>query len=329
MERNALVIMKSFLLHPVVSVILKTIIAIGLIAALLHYIDIRAILISLSNANYMYIIAGSVFMFANIALQYYRWKFLVRLVSKDIPTKEIFASLLIGYSAGFFTPGQIGEFGGRVISLNSIRKAHILAMSMIDKLYILALTIIFGCISFIIFFHTHLSDLWRTQYTFLSIFLASATAFVFLFPSQTKKLLLFLPEKIRSHRIYVLIEVIEKEFHNREGRILFLLTVLLFCIIIIQYHLFLNAFEPVGFGVSSIGTLIILFVKSVVLPISIGDLGVRESTAVFFFSQYGVSPAAAFNMSLFIFFTNIFLPSLAGALYILRLKFSSNKNSTT
>ena len=50
------------------------------------------------------------------------------------------------------------------------------------------------------------------------------------------------------------------------------------------------------------------------------DLGVRESASVFFFSKFGVSSAAAFNASMCMFLVNVLLPSIAGALLVLKVK---------
>ncbi len=114
-------------------------------------------------------------------------------------------------------------------------------------------------------------------------------------------------------------------FHRRQARVLLFLTFLLYGVIIVQYHFFVLAFEPVSFGVSAMCTANLLFTKSVILPISFSDLGVRESTAIFFFSRAGISAASAFNASICVFFVNIFFPSLLGSLMIFRIKSSKRK----
>lgn len=106
---------------------------------------------------------------------------------------------------------------------------------------------------------------------------------------------------------------------------LLLLTCIFYGIIILQYYFFVLAFEPVTFGISALSTANILFIKSAILPISFGDLGIRESTAIFFYTHAGISAASAFNASLCVFLVNIFFPSLIGSLLIFRVKSGKEK----
>jgi hypothetical protein len=99
------------------------------------------------------------------------------------------------------------------------------------------------------------------------------------------------------------------------------LTSVYFGIIILQYHCFVNAFSEASLAASALSVPIVLFVKSVILPISIGDLGIRESASVFFYGQMGIPAAAALNASLCIFAVNIVFPSLMGIIVL----FLSNK----
>jgi hypothetical protein len=66
-----------------------------------------------------------------------------------------------------------------------------------------------------------------------------------------------------------------------------------------------------------------MFVKSL-LPISIGDLGIREAGSIYFFSIYGISQAAALNASLLLFSINIFIPSILGIYFIRHQQISLN-----
>ncbi len=52
------------------------------------------------------------------------------------------------------------------------------------------------------------------------------------------------------------------------------------------------------------------------LPISIGGLGLRDATTVFFFAQAGVSKDMAFAMSLINFSFIVFYASIGGLIYV-------------
>jgi len=312
--------LKTFLLHPVVLFILKVIVSLSLLFILLYYIDFRTVFISLSNAKLHFLILGFLLVAANTGIHFLRWRFLLRLIAKDITNEEALISLLVGFTAGFFTPAQVGEFAGRIASHPSLRKSHVLGMSVIDRLYMLALTLITGIGAFALFFSSYMTLYWSPWYGIVAVIIIVATLLIVLHPQYAKKLLSIVPQKIRKHRLYNIIDVMENQFHNIQGRTLFLLTSALYAVIVIQYYIFSIAFEPVSFFDSAICSSSVYFVKAVLLPISIGDLGVRESAAVFFFSRVGVSAASAFNASLCMFLANIVLPSIAGSLLIMKMK---------
>jgi uncharacterized membrane protein YbhN (UPF0104 family) len=55
-----------------------------------------------------------------------------------------------------------------------------------------------------------------------------------------------------------------------------------------------------------------MFTKSILSPITFGELGIREGAAIFFLTQMGELSSTALNASLALFFINIIIPSLIG-----------------
>jgi len=265
--------------------------------------------------------------FANAGIQFVRWRYVMRLISSTVSNEEIFSSLFIGFSAGFFTPGQVGEHGGRMVTLSSLPAVQVLAVSLIDKLYMLALTVIAGVIGAWLFFIFYLPQYWTPWMTVLVGLIVLSSLAVVLYPDVLKNILRMFLHRIRRYRAVSAFLFMKDVFHRRQARVMLLLTIVFYVIIIAQYHFFVRAFEPVSFSVSAICASSMLFTKSVILPISFSDLGIRESTAIFFFSRAGISAASAFNASMCVFFVNIFFPSLLGSLLIFRLKSVKEKAS--
>jgi len=305
-----------------VTTILKIVVGLGLLTALVLYVDLKALIHSIRQANVVFLAIGSALVVVNVGVQFFRWRYLLRLIASDISDKEIVSSLLVGYSAGFFTPGQVGEHGGRVASLSSLKSIQVLAVSLIDKVYVLAVTIIVGMIGMWLFCKTFLPNYWSPVLTIAVIACVFTFLIVVLYPDLLKRLLRLVLHKVRKYKAVASFLFVKDVFHRRQARVLLLLTILFQFVVIVQYYVFVRAFEPVSFAVSALCTSNILFVKSAILPISIGDLGVRESSAIFFFSRAGVSAASALNASLCVFTVNILLPSLIGALFIMRMKTS-------
>ncbi|MDE3057601.1 MAG: flippase-like domain-containing protein, partial [Bacteroidota bacterium] len=273
--------MKFFSKHPLLSVIAKAAVSAGLIAALVSYIDIHALLNSLIHAQVLYLGIGGALMIANVGVQFYRWRFLLRLLDKSISNNAVLSSLLIGFAAGFFTPGQIGEYGGRVATLRSLRASKVLAASLIDKLYTLAVVIVGGSIALLPFAFYFLKQRWNAMYPVAASIIIVVVGWALLYPQHVKRMLKYFPEKILRKKAVAAFLSINEIFRRKEARMFLLLTVLFYMIILVQYSFFARSFENVPLYIGAMCAASTLFVKSAFLPISIGDLGIREGAAIF------------------------------------------------
>jgi len=312
--------MKSFFSNPVVSTTIKIIISLGLLGGLLYYLDVNTVINSFKNAKPYYLFIGLLLAILQLVIHFYRWRYLLRLVTKEISNKETFTSFFVGFMAGFFTPAQLGEFAGRIASHPNVKKSHVIAITVVDKLYWFALTLIIGGTGLAMFISTYYISYWNPWYRYLITVLMSIVIVIFLYPEKIKELLLQLPPSIRQHRFYEMIEVIENIFHNKNAWMLFFMTFSLYVIILLEYYFLAQAFGYVSLNDALVCVASVLFIKAIILPISFGDLGVRESTAVFFFQTMRLDTAIAFNASIIMSFANVIVPTAIGALLVLKLK---------
>jgi len=312
--------MVSIISRRAVIISLKVLITVGLLAGLLFYIDINEIKNSISQADPVLLALGSVLVIANTGIHFLRWRYLLRLVSPDISAMDVATSLLVGFSAGFFTPGQVGEIVGRIAGHPDLRKSQVIGMTIIDKVYILAVTVITGIGSLAVFCRLFYPLYWNIVYTILVIVFLLTIAAAMAIPERILPFLKRLPKSVRDHRYYSVIGFIEQTFRNRHARTVSVLSASLYAVIAVQFYIFINAFSGVAFFDTAVSSLSVYFIKAVVLPISIGDLGVRESASVFFFSKFGVPAVSAFNASVCMFIVNVLFPSLIGAVLVLKLK---------
>lgn len=312
--------MKQFFTHPIFITTLKIIISIGLLWGVIHYLDVETIMNSFLNANPFYLFIGLSLSILQLFIYVYRWRYLLRLASKDISNEEVFTSYFVGFMAGFFTPSQVGEFAGRIASHPNLKKSHIVGITLVDKLYRTALTFIVGGFGLIIFIANYFPEYWSPILRYTSTFILGLITVVFLYPEKIKEFLKLLPEKIRMHRLYNVINILETEFHNKTAWILFSITLVLYLIILVEYYFLVIAFGEVSFVTALICSASVLFVKAVIFPISFGDLGVRESSSVFFFEKMGIDASIAFNAAIIMSFANVIVPTIIGAILVLRLK---------
>ena len=106
-------------------------------------------------------------------------------------------------------------------------------------------------------------------------------------------------------------------FRLRHLIVSFGLSVGFYIAIYLQMFLLLNAFSPVDADDAFLGFAAMMFVKSLV-PLSLGDLGIREAGSVYFYAIRGIPHASALNASLLLFVINILLPSLLGLMFMPR-----------
>jgi len=116
-------------------------------------------------------------------------------------------------------------------------------------------------------------------------------------------------------------------FHRREALYLFVLNICFNFIYLLQFYLLIIAFESAPIIPSFLALASAMLVKSM-LPISVGDLGIRESAAVFFMKKIGLLESSAFNASILLFAINLLIPSLIGLVLVLKHRLLLIKNGS-
>jgi len=61
-----------------------------------------------------------------------------------------------------------------------------------------------------------------------------------------------------------------------------------------------------------------MFAKTMIPPVSLGELGIREGASVYFLTQFGETASVAFNASIFLFIINLLIPALVGLVLLLK-----------
>ncbi|MEX0602892.1 MAG: hypothetical protein WD295_06100, partial [Bacteroidota bacterium] len=98
---------------------------------------------------------------------------------------------------------------------------------------------------------------------------------------------------------------------------LFFITLLFYSVIYFQMYLLISAFTRVTPVEAYLGFSAMMFLKAL-LPISIGDLGIREASSVYFFSLLGIAEYAVFDAAVLLFLINILIPAVLGMFFFPR-----------
>lgn len=295
--------------------ILRIIIIAALIWYLAYNLNFENIYKGAFEADFALILAALFLLPFNILFQYYKWKTSsAYFLGIDEPSR-IWRSLFAGFSAAIFTPARIGEYFGRGIEFTDRKPLEITAAVFMDKLFTYIFVILFGIPGAFIFFNITTAVL----FSLIIIFLITIVFFI-LKGNGESRLFTYLK------RIKIIRSASDKLHTLRRPDGSYAIQMIIFSFLFylcfnIQFVLLFSAFlhENSPWTFFSIAGLV-MFVKTMIPNFISGDIGIRESAAVFFMNMAGKDPHAGFNASVFLFLINIAIPSAIGIIPLLRKK---------
>jgi len=279
------------------------------------------------DAAWLNVLFGLILLIPNYFIQFLKWRYILRQALKDIPDSLVLKSLLFGSTLGFITPGNLGELA-RSLYFKGHSRLLITGLNIIDKLSGMIIFISFGLLAmnWLIYMTSGWSKLMSVSLIIFDFLLVSIVWILALNPRILQRI--FQPRDEKSAWRKNISELLSSLNYFNRFSILKLLwyNMIWFAVIVLQYHILILAFTDVSALQSFWAVSATLFTK-IVLPISVGDLGIREGAAVFYYSLLGVKKTAAFNASMFIFLINFMIPALAGSYFVFKLRWESNSKN--
>jgi uncharacterized protein (TIRG00374 family) len=268
------------------------------------------VLSAYQSADGTYILFGGLLLIANLGIRTLKWRIMLHSVKDSPAFWEAFGSVMLGISLGSFTPGEIGEFAGRALHISDAKKSHLVGLALLDKAQISVITSGAGTISLVFL-------LLSNSFFIISISLLIVVLTIAFF--MRMDLLATLGHRLNA-------SFFKKSWVTRvldgftllKSQQLFTTLIYTLCfhgILVVQMFFFIHAFSKITLFHAFVGTSAMMFVKSC-LPISLGDIGIREAGSIYFFSTFGISQAAALNASLLLFVINVLLPSICGTIFL-------------
>jgi len=301
---------------------LKALLAIVTLALLVRVANPSDVWATLMRANLGWVALAVLLAPINIGLEAYRWGRLVRHVVPSVRYRDALRAVVGGYPLGLLTPGRVGDYVGRAVYLRDVSPGVSAALTFGERMATLAACLIFGLVALVPYltFHAPPSPLWPAVVG-VGVLGTAALVLALLFPSGARAAL---SAVLPFQRVQKALKAFDK-IPSEEAQTLLLLSVLRYGVFTTQFVLLIHAFDPSATWIGSFTAVaLVFFAKSAVPQVTLGDLGVRESAAVFFLGAYGVGAAAALDASLSIFAINLLLPALAGVPLVLRLRVAAS-----
>ncbi len=255
----------------------------------------------------------------NIFVQYLKWKIVCEGLLDFHNNKNVFSSLMIGIGSGLVTPLQSGEYVMRAEPLKNQSVFKVAAATFIDKLFPLLFVIISGAAAFGVYL-LYYQNVSVFLVAFISLLIFALILFAFSLLKKRKETANGIVRKILN--LKKLKNLKEKLAFLQNARKPFILklsfvSVLFVLTYIVQFVILLSAFtHEFELGKYFLFAFLLMFGKTVVPPFTFGELGIRESIAVFIAGLLGVSESAGFNAALFLFLVNVVLPSVFSLFFL-------------
>ncbi len=270
--------------------IIKYFIGIFLLAWILWRVDRRQLVDTILSIDLKTISAVLFLSISVIALQYQRWKFLVKANSSNYNQKDLLPAFFAGFAFRLMLPGGHAEIT-KIFLMPGKKSGKALA---------------FGLEKFLETYFKFLLVIAAVPYLFTSykaLWYLTVIGVIALF---------FLPYLLRSKLVR---RFHEKETeHNKTVTFTLLYSAVVFLFLSFEYFALLNG----DYSITFFNTMIsVIFIWGAgLIPISVSGVGVRENIAVFLLARYGIPDSSAVGFSLLIFFLNTIIPASVGAIFI-------------
>ena len=297
---------------------IKLFVTLGVLAYLVYAVDPNRIWEAAKGAHGGWILAAVALIPLNLAFGAWRWLTVLHLVMPEAGFMDALASMLCGRSLGFFTPARLGEYAGRVFYLDHPRKWELVALTAAEQ--IPGMIWYLGCGLVALLYLRERAFVYPEAVT-VALLVVGVGGLVLLVafltgPAATYRLLTsLLPfQRLRSSLAFL------TRLAARDIRLLLGITLLAYAVFSTQFFLLLRALTPTAeVATGYAGIALVYMAKSVLPPVTIMDLGIREGAAVFFLTPLGLPEAAAFNAAFLIFALNVATPALLGLPFAWRL----------
>lgn len=299
---------------------LKLLIAAGLLLFLINWINPSQIINAIKSANVIYILSSVLLLIPNVYIQFLKWRLTTQSLLNDFDDKKIFNSLFYGFAGGVFTPARIGEYFGRGVAFNDKPIFEISIATFIDKIFLLIIVAFFGSIASLIFIKIYYKvPVMITVGLIIVMLILFYFLFLFISSDYLQKIIKDKFNQLNKFRIIsdslLIIRQMDKVYSSK----MIVLSAMLYICFIIQYAFLVMSFSNDTHFLQYVLTgNLVMFSKSIIPPVSLGELGIREGASVFFITAIGQPASVGFNASIFLFIINILLPAIFGLILLIK-----------
>lgn len=262
---------------------------------------------SLKNSLFLIVLSS-----LNWFFEILKWQYLVKII-KPMSFKDALDQSLGSLTASLITPNRIGEYGAKAIYYEKPLRPKVVLLNLLGNLSQMAITSSFGLIGLVMFINRYRIAI---NYNTLLIVVLSFV-FLLIITVLTINQKHFTIKGVSKHRVLEFVKRIPLKAHG----INLTLALLRYGIFSFQLYYLLSIF---GVDLSYLSAMIVItsmyFLASIIPSISIFDVVIKGSVAVFLFDFIQVNELTVLSCITLMWLLNFVLPSVFGSYYVLNFK---------
>ena len=279
-----------------------------------------SVLIDTVKKNKVYLFGVILMMFLNWLVEALKWRYMISKI-ENISIMTAYRAIFTGITVSTFTPNRIGEYGGRVFCLEQGDRIKAVFITVLCSMSQLLVTILYGSISLFILFDEILIDK-----TFLSVSLLILLNLFLLFSYfNISHIVNFLGKfkLINSFKKYLEVLVM---YNFKDLFIAFIYSNTRYFIFSLQFIILLHVFGiNISFMDAILSVMLIFFFITITPTITIAEIGVRGSVAIFVLGLFSSNDIAILSSTTLLWLINLIIPAIIGSFFIFSLKFFRSK----
>ena len=279
-----------------------------------------SVLIDTVKKNKVYLVGVILMMFLNWLVEALKWRYMISKI-ENISIMTAYRAVFTGITVSTFTPNRIGEYGGRVFCLEKGDRIKAVFITVLCSMSQLLVTILYGSISLFILFDEILIDK-----TFLSVSLLILLNLFLLFSYfNISHIVNFLGKfkLIKSFKKYLEVLVM---YNYKDLIIAFIYSNTRYFIFSLQFIILLHVFGiNISFMDAILSVMLIFFFITITPTITIAEIGVRGSVAIFVLGLFSSNDIAILSSTTLLWLINLIIPAIIGSFFIFSLKFFRSK----
>lgn len=299
------------------SLILRTGISAALLVILFRKIDFHGTLKVIASLKISYFILATVTFFIIYFLVFYRWRTLLKAQGLNLPLSRVLSSYSGGIFFSLFLPSTIGGDVARSIDLGTHTQRHnvIVASVLLDRISGFVGLVIVALV-FLGFSHNLINEPSVYGIVFL-LALLLGTILLFIF---NKGIYNWINHSSKKGGFRDTIRCLHSEIYFFRSKPSVLILVLIYSITIQLFASVSSYFLLCSLGakINILYPLVLTPVIAIItaLPISIGGLGLRDASSIFFYTKVGVAKDIALGQSLLNFAIMVCFGLIGGIIYV-------------